>query len=461
MIDPTHLKTPKFNGTSLADGKSKSSPNSDTIARSFKSDSAQSCDVKSSASSSGLGLVQVSILGSTGSIGCNTLAVIKAHPDKFSIFALSGAQNHQLLLQQCLEFKPRFAVLCDEKKAAWMIDQLNDAGLKDITVLSAAADLLEVSSHQQVDVVVSAIVGSAGLLPTMAALTAGKKVLLANKESLVMAGDLMMKTARLNGATIFPVDSEHNAIFQCLSERYRIGYSPNDLRTMTLTASGGPFYVKPGQSAVDLAQVTPEQAIAHPNWSMGKKISVDSATMANKALELIEAFWLFDVAPTQLQVVIHPESIVHSLVSFIDGSSVAQLGVPDMKTPIAYALAKTVNVSRRMSTQVEMLDLVKIGTLSFFEPDYEIFTSLKLMFNVLATNPSFAVYFNAANEIAVENFLKKEIRFDQIPACIDATLQALAGKSCDFTESIEAICEQHVLASNYASDWCTRQDLNL
>jgi 1-deoxy-D-xylulose-5-phosphate reductoisomerase len=362
---------------------------------------------------------QVSILGSTGSIGLSTLDVLARHPDRYRVFALTADRQWSLLAEQCQTFKPRYAVLRDPEAAEQLTRQLKSAGCPTEVLLGEQA-LSDVASHPEVDTVMAAIVGAAGLLPTLAAVTAGKKVLLANKEVLVMAGGLFTRAVAEYGATLLPIDSEHNAIFQCLPN-YRPDYlaqglASSGVRKILLTASGGPFRTTP---LADLAAVTPEQACAHPNWSMGQKISVDSATMMNKGLELIEACWLFNARPEQIEVVVHPQSVVHSLVEYADGSLLAQLGNPDMRTPIAHALAWP----ERIDSGVASLDLIATARLDFCAPDYERFPCLALAQQAVATGGTAPAVLNAANEVAVAAFLAGKLRFDEISWVIAEVLK--------------------------------------
>lgn len=363
---------------------------------------------------------RVTILGATGSIGVNTLRVIAEHPAAYELFALTANRNTQLLFEQCCAFQPRFAVTADEQQAGLLRQQLREAGC-NTEVLWGVPGLVEVASAPAVDTVMAAIVGGVGLVPTFAAAMAGKKVLLANKEALVMAGDLFMQAARDHGALILPIDSEHNAIFQCLpiDAEGRFDQDPElGFSRIVLTASGGPFL----NAAVEtLAYVTPDQACAHPNWKMGRKISVDSATMINKALELVEASYLFDTPASCIDILIHPQSIVHSMVYYRDGSVLAQLGNPDMRTPIAYGLAWP----RRIEAGVPPLDLAALGRLDFCPADPQRFPGLALGRQVADSRGAAPIIFNAANEIAVEAFLAGELGFTAIPAIIDRVLQQL------------------------------------
>lgn len=359
----------------------------------------------------------ITVLGSTGSIGTSTLDVVARHPDKYRITALTANRQVDLLFRQCVQFKPAFAVLLDEVAAAQLRAQLIDAGLKT-EVLCGVQALEQVCVLPEVDAVMAAIVGAAGLRPTLAAARAGKKILLANKETLVMAGNVFMDAVRKSGSALLPIDSEHNAIFQALPRGYNGDMAGNGVRRILLTASGGPFRNTPIN---ELQNVTPDQACAHPNWSMGRKISVDSASMMNKGLEVIEAHWLFNAPADDIQVVIHPQSVIHSLVEYVDGSVIAQLGNPDMRTPIAYGLA----YPERIDSGVAPLDLFKVATLSFDEPDFERFPCLALAYQALRAGGTAPAVLNAANEIAVAAFLDEQISFLSIPRVIESVLNAL------------------------------------
>jgi 1-deoxy-D-xylulose-5-phosphate reductoisomerase len=356
---------------------------------------------------------RLAILGSTGSVGASTLDVVARHRDRFEVVALAARHRAEVLFEQCLAFRPRIAVLLEPGAARELQRRLLQAGL-GCEVKSGAAALEEVAGLPEVDTVMAAIVGVAGLRPTLAAARAGKNVLLANKESLVTAGAVLMDAVRAGGATLLPIDSEHNAIFQALP-RARGAPDTAGVRRILLTASGGPFR---SASLRQLEEATPAQACAHPNWVMGRKISVDSATMMNKGLEVIEARWLFDARADQIEVVIHPESVVHSLVEYIDGSVIAQLGNPDMRTPIAYALG----YPERIHAGVEFLDLPRLGALHFERPDRERFPCLRLAYEALAAGGTAPAVLNAANEVAVASFLAGSTGFRQIPAAIEAVL---------------------------------------
>jgi len=359
----------------------------------------------------------LTILGSTGSIGTSTLDVVARHPDKFRIIALTANCQTDLLFRQCQQFKPRYAVMLDENAATQLRARLREAGLA-VEVLSGAAALEQVSISPEVDTVMAAIVGAAGLHPTLAAARAGKKILLANKETLVMAGNVFMDAVHVSGSALLPIDSEHNAIFQALPRGYDGDLARNGVRRILLTASGGPFRNTPLN---ELQNVTPEQACAHPNWSMGKKISVDSASMMNKGLEVIEAHWLFNAGADDIQVVVHPQSVIHSLVEYVDGSVLAQLGNPDMRTPIAYGLAWP----ERIDSGVAPLDLFKVATMNFEAPDFSRFPCLALAYQALRAAGTAPAILNAANEVAVAAFLDKQIPFLSIPRVIEAVLDAL------------------------------------
>ena len=359
----------------------------------------------------------ITVLGATGSIGVSTLDVIARHPDRYRVFALTAHSRVDELAEQCIRFTPEVAVVGTAEAASQLSARLQSAGLTTQVEYGEQA-LCDVSSADACTTVMAAIVGAAGLAPTMAAAQAGKKVLLANKEALVISGQLFMDAVAASGSVLLPIDSEHNAIFQCLPLNYQRQLGHHGIRKILLTASGGPFL---DRDVSTLDQVTPEQAVAHPNWSMGRKISVDSATMMNKGLEVIEAHWLFGAAPNQIEVVIHPQSVIHSMVSYADGSVLAQLGNPDMRTPIAHALA----YPDRIESGVDTVDLTKIAQLNFRPPDYLRFPCLKLAFDALHAGGSAAAVLNATNEVAVEAFLNRQIGFRKIPELIDAVLNRL------------------------------------
>jgi 1-deoxy-D-xylulose-5-phosphate reductoisomerase len=364
-----------------------------------------------------MSLQNITLLGTTGSIGVSTLDIIRRHPDRYRAFALCAHTQVDKLFEQCLEFQPRYAVLRDAKLAQALRQRCREAGLST-EVCHGVESLIAMSTHPEVSMVMAAIVGAAGLEPTLAAAKAGKRVLLANKEVLVMAGELFMHAVREHGARLLPVDSEHNAIFQALPADFSSGLAACGVEKILLTASGGPFRNTPLN---ELGQVTPDQACAHPNWVMGRKISVDSATMMNKGLEVIEARWLFDAAPEMIQVVVHPQSVIHSAVQYVDGSVLAQLGRPDMRTPIAYAMAWP----ERIAAGVEALDLFKIGRLDFFAPDFVRFRCLQLAYDVLRAGGTAPAILNAANEVAVASFLEGRLPFLGIARLNDAVLSVM------------------------------------
>ena len=356
----------------------------------------------------------VAILGATGSIGRSTLDVIARHPDRFRAFALTAHTQAGDLFDLALRHRPRFAVLGDEAQARDLRARLAAAGCT-VEVLAGTEALAAVAAHPEVDAVMAAIVGAAGLAPTLAAARAAKKILLANKEALVMAAPIFMAAVREATATLLPIDSEHNAIFQCLPQGRGGSFAARGVRKIVLTGSGGPFRSRP---LAELASVTPDQACAHPTWNMGRKISVDSATMMNKALEIIEAAWLFGAGPDEIEVLVHPQSVVHSMVAYADGSVIAQLGNPDMRTPIAQALAHP----ERIDAGVSALDLARIGALTFEAPDFARFRALALAYEVLAAGGTAPAVFNAANEIAVTAFLARDLAFSRITDIIEVAL---------------------------------------
>ena len=372
---------------------------------------------------------KITVLGSTGSIGKNTLDVVARHPDRYEVFALSAATQVDLMLQQCAQFKPRFAVMASAPHAQLLAEKIKQNGLPT-SVLQAPGALEIIASHEEVDAVMAAIVGAAGLSPCLAAARAGKRLLLANKEALVVGGNVFMRAVREGGATLLPIDSEHSAIFQCLPEDPACWAERVD--SILLTASGGPFRTRAPET---LAQITPEQACAHPNFSMGRKISVDSATMMNKALEVIEARWLFDLAPEQIKVVIHPQQIIHSMVQFKDASILAQLGTPDMRVPIACGLAWP----ERIESGASRLDFAALAALTFEEADVRRFPGLHLSWQALNAPEGTTAVLNAANEVAVEAFLTGKLRFDHIHAVNLATLDAVQPSKPDSLESLLAL----------------------
>jgi 1-deoxy-D-xylulose-5-phosphate reductoisomerase len=385
---------------------------------------------------------QVTVLGATGSIGLSTLDVIARHPERYQVFALTGFSRLAELQVLCVRHRPRYAVVPDAESALELQNHLRAAGLQT-EVLVGEEGLCAVSADKAVDCVMAAIVGAAGLKPTLAAVQAGKKVLLANKEALVMSGALFMQAVKQSGAVLLPIDSEHNAIFQCLPGDYSRGLQAVGVRRVLLTASGGPFRETP---LGELERVTPEQACAHPNWSMGRKISVDSASMMNKGLEMIEACWLFDARPEQIEVVIHRQSVIHSLVDYVDGSVLAQLGNPDMRTPIAHALAWP----ERIDSGVSPLDLFAIGRLDFERPDEQRFPCLRLAREAVQAGGSAPAMLNAANEVAVEAFLQRRIRFTDIARMIEAVLNALPVRA---VEALDTVFEADTRARELAGQW--------
>lgn len=389
--------------------------------------------------------LQITVLGATGSIGLSTLDVVSRHPDRYRVFALTGFSRIAELRALCVQHRPRYAVVSDEAQSIMLQDQLQRDGLTT-RVLSGEGGLSEVAAHPEVDVVMAAIVGAAGLKPTLAAVRSDKRVLLANKEALVMSGALFMQALRDSAAVLLPIDSEHNAIFQCLPANYSQGLGAVGVRRVLLTASGGPFRDLAPEL---LADVTPEQACAHPNWSMGRKISVDSASMMNKGLELIEACWLFDARPHQVEVVIHPQSVIHSMVDYVDGSVLAQLGNPDMRTPIAHALAWP----ERINSGVSALDLLQIGRLDFQAPDDLRFPCLQLARLAAQSGGTAPAMLNAANEVAVDAFLNRRIRFTEIASIIDEVLNREASVPTDCLEDVLAADRQ---AREVAVSWLNR-----
>ena len=364
----------------------------------------------------------ITILGSTGSIGCSTLAVIRQNPDLFKAFALTGGQNVGKMTEQCLEFRPNYVAMADEQAAQQLRKNLLELKL-NIEVLHGQQAICDLAELTEVDMVMAAIVGAAGLKPTLAAIKKGKRILLANKESLVTCGHLFMQAVKQYGAQLLPVDSEHNAIFQSLptTVQQNLGFAnltDYGITKIVLTGSGGPFRDLPLNQ---LSSVTPEQAIAHPNWSMGKKISVDSATMMNKGLEYIEARWLFNASADEMEIIIHPQSIIHSMVRYQDGSVIAELGMPDMCTPIAYAMS----YPDRISSTVPALDFTKISSLTFTQPDFNRYPCLKLAIDAFNQGQAATTALNAANEIAVEAFLQNKIGFMDIAKQVSTVLETL------------------------------------
>ncbi|TAK78811.1 MAG: 1-deoxy-D-xylulose-5-phosphate reductoisomerase [Aquabacterium sp.] len=380
------------------------------------------------------------VLGSTGSIGVSTLDVAARHPERYEIFALSGHSRMAELARQCAAHRPRYAVVPDAARAQALRDHLAGGGLPQILV--GAQALAEVAAHEDVDAVMGAIVGAAGLQPCLAAARAGKRLLLANKEALVVGGALFMRAVEEGGAQLLPIDSEHSAIFQCLPEDRSTWASRID--HIVLTASGGPFRTR---DPATLADVTPQQACAHPNWVMGRKISVDSATMMNKALEVIEARWLFDLHPRQVRVVIHPQSIIHSMVVCRDHSVLAQMGTPDMRVPIAYGLAWP----ERIASGAEQLDFLSLSQLSFEPADARRYPGLQLAWATLEAAPGSTAVLNAANEVAVAAFLEGAIRFDRIHAVNETTLERLSPPA-GAADSLEGLLELDAAARRVAAE---------
>ncbi|WP_375737616.1 1-deoxy-D-xylulose-5-phosphate reductoisomerase [Pseudomonas boanensis] len=388
---------------------------------------------------------RITVLGATGSIGLSTLDVIARHPERYQAFALSGFSRLTELEALCLRYRPCFAAVPDADSARHLQGSLLAAGL-ETRVLVGEQGLCEIAAHPDVDAVMAAIVGAAGLQPTLAAVEAGKRVLLANKEALVMSGALFMQSVRRSNAVLLPIDSEHNAIFQCLPTDYSRGLADVGVRRILLTASGGPFRELPLERLPD---VSPEQACAHPNWSMGRKISVDSASMMNKGLELIEACWLFDARPAQIEVVIHPQSVIHSLVDYVDGSVLAQLGNPDMRTPISHALAWP----ERIDSGVSALDLFSVARLDFQAPDEQRFPCLRLARQAAEAGASAPAMLNAANEVAVAAFLDRRIRFTEIASIIDEVLNR---ETVIAVETLDAVLQADARARAVAGQWLVR-----
>lgn len=383
---------------------------------------------------------RITILGSTGSIGVSTLDVIARHPERYEVFALTAHTQVDKLLQQCQQFWPQYAVVSTPELALQLQEKLKANGLSTLVLYGAQA-LIDVASAAECDTVMAAIVGAAGLPSSLAAARAGKRVLLANKESLVMSGQIFMDAIANSGATLLPIDSEHNAIFQCLPGSYGRKIERSGIAKIILTASGGPFLHRAVETLTD---VTPEQAVAHPNWVMGRKISVDSATMMNKGLEVIEAHWLFGAPADQIDVLIHPQSVVHSMVSYLDGSVLAQMGNPDMRTPIAYGLA----FPERIESGVAPLDLTTFSQLHFQHPDLERFPCLALAYDALRAGGSAATILNAANEVAVEAFLTGHLGFRQIENVVQQCLHHLPSVALG---NLEAILEVDAQARRYAA----------
>lgn len=391
--------------------------------------------------------IGVALLGSTGSIGVSTLDVLRRHADGFRVVALAAHRDVEGLFQQCLDFDPAYAAMADADAAERLHSRLRAAG-RAVEVLVGITGLEQVAALPETGYVMAAIVGAAGLLPTLAAARAGKRVLLANKEALVMAGPLFTAAVREHGAELLPIDSEHNAIFQCLPSHFMTaGLDAVGVRRIVLTGSGGPFRTTPLEF---LSNVTPDQACAHPNWRMGRKISVDSATMMNKGLEVIEAHWLFGAPPARIEVVVHPQSVIHSMVEYEDGSVLAQLGNPDMRTPIAHALAWP----QRLASGVTFLDFARLAPLEFQTPDLARFPCLSLAFAALEAGGTAPAILNAANEVAVQAFLEQRIRFTAIAAVVRHTLERVSTRAA---ASLEAILDADALARATATEWIIAQ----
>lgn len=388
----------------------------------------------------------LTILGSTGSIGESTLDVVSRHPEKFRVFALAGHRQVDKLAAQCKQFRPEYAVVGDAGHAAELEKKLKQEGI-DTQVLYGAQALIDVASADEVSGVMCAIVGAAGLPSALAAAQKGKTIYLANKETLVVSGALFMETARQNGATVLPIDSEHNAIFQVLPRDYTGHLNEHGINSIILTASGGPF-LNTDLSTFD--SITPEQAVKHPNWSMGRKISVDSASMMNKGLELIEAHWLFNCPPEKLEVVIHPQSVIHSMVRYRDGSVLAQLGNPDMRTPIAYCLG----LPERIDSGVGELDFGALSALTFQKPDFDRFPCLKLAYHAMNAGGAAPCVLNAANEVAVAAFLDKRIKFTDIAKVV---VHCLAQDFSDGRHDIEGLLAQDAQTRRQAEAFIGKQ----
>ncbi|MFV1873204.1 MAG: 1-deoxy-D-xylulose-5-phosphate reductoisomerase [Oleiphilus sp.] len=388
------------------------------------------------------GLQKVCLLGATGSIGLSTLDVIQRHPGRYALHSVTAYSQWQALFEICQKFSPQYAVLVDEDAAA-QLEASCQADHLEVTVLSGKEALEFLAAHDDVDIVMAAIVGAAGLQANLAAARKGKKILLANKESLVMSGELFMKEVEQSSSVLLPIDSEHNAIFQCLPSGYRCGQRlSGDIRRVMLTASGGPFR---GYSAEQIQKVSVTEACNHPNWSMGQKISVDSASLMNKGLELIEACWLFDIMPEMIDVHVHPESIIHSMVEYQDGSVIAQLGNPDMRTPIAYGLAWP----ERIESGVSSLDLFSVANLRFEKPDNRVFPCLDLAKQAFKSGGTSCAILNAANETAVDAFLKGNIPFHKIPDIIDRVLSSVSKED---VSSIDDVIDADQLARAVAAE---------
>lgn len=382
------------------------------------------------------------ILGATGSIGVSTLDVAARHPHLYKIIALTANSNIEILFEQCLAHRPKVVVVVNEAKAQEFQDKIKTSAIAGMKVLSGVKSLEEVATLEEVDSVMAAIVGAAGLLPSLSAAKAGKTVLLANKEALVMSGAIFMDAVTASGAHLLPIDSEHNAIFQCMPAHYKTGTNGKQVRRILLTASGGPFRSMPIEQ---MAGVTPEQAVAHPNWDMGKKISVDSATMMNKGLEMIEACLLFNMKPEQIQVVIHPQSVIHSMVDYVDGTVLAQMGNPDMRIPIAHAMAWP----ERFDSGAKPLNIFDVGRMEFEEPNLERFPCLRLAYKAINAGGTMPTVLNAANEIAVSAFLEQHIKFTDIPVIIERCMEKI---SVAVADTLAVILEKDQQARTVAQD---------
>jgi len=397
------------------------------------------------------------ILGSTGSIGQSTLDIVRRHPNKFTIVSLTANASVELIFKQCMEFSPEIVVMVSKDHAEQLTKQLYKANMSKITVKSGSAALVEIAQSKSVDTVMAAIVGASGLLPTLAAVNAGKRVLLANKEALVTSGAIFMKAVQESGAELLPIDSEHNAIFQCLPEKEQAKLGEcqlvdNGISKILLTGSGGPFRQWP---IAELDKVTPAQACAHPNWDMGQKISVDSATMMNKGLEFIEAKWLFNVTADDIQVVLHPQSTIHSMVQYKDGSVIAQMGNPDMRTPIAHALA----FPERIESGVAPLDFFNIASFDFQPVDFEKYPNLKLAIDACRQGQGACTALNAANEVAVDAFLNKKIKFNDIFKINETSVNKFVLTQVDnINEVITLDQEARLFAQSLLSDFSSFDD---
>ncbi len=391
-------------------------------------------------------MIGLTILGSTGSIGISTLDVVARHQHRYRIVALTANRDVDGLFDQCRQYRPEFAVMADPNSALLLERRIKESGLS-VQVLSGVEGLEQVAALDEIQYVMAAIVGAAGLLPALAAARAGKRILLANKEALVVSGELFMQTAADHGAEILPIDSEHNAVFQCMPGDFKRGLEQVGVSQILLTASGGPFRTLPLDQ---LNEVTPAQACAHPNWEMGRKISVDSASMMNKGLEVIEACWLFHTTPEHVKVVLHPQSVIHSMVAYTDGSVLAQLGNPDMRTPIAHALAWP----ERIDSGVAPLDLFKVARLDFEEPDLQRFPCLRLAYEAIASGGIAPAVLNAANEVAVAAFLEQRIPFTAIPEVIETVLGRMDTTSAP---DLEVLLDADDEARRKAEQFVTRK----